>query len=651
MKILEPFVRRLYPKVSRSIVEFAEQEVILPVGPRKGMYFDWDYAPFNKFIAEAIMEPYWRKVSVVGPTQNGKTLVATNIPLLYYLFEEEEDVIFGVPSMDLAYGLWNEKIKPVIVDCPKYRELLPTKGAGSRGGNFTAVQFKNGVTLRFMGAGGSPEQMSSHTAKYVILTEVDKMDQATGDRTEADPVSLIQMRADAFEESKIVMECTVTTQDGRIWQEAMIQGSGGIIHVPCRFCGKYQPLVRDQLRFDATSQVSAEESARYECAHCGALWTNNDRLEALDNPLLVHRGQEIGEDGVISGELPPTKSFGLHYNVLYSPLQSLAKTSGQQWEADTSELKEKKKAMVQSKWAVPWVDDDVLRDQLTPALLRKLSCASGYRLREIPDWVEKLTFAVDIQKTHCYWQCEGYNMTTMRSVVIEYGTVDKRENTEVGLHNMLNDVDEICREGWVQFASGTTLHPSIRMVDCGYDYHEIERWLVSHRDWIGVKGIGQGQRTRLTGAKEVFKIDGVLTVRQQDSGTQLWFIEVDNTKSMVHDRYLLPSPEIDFFRFVPEDVDISWIKSMTAERREYDALGDGFKWKKVHRRNDYLDVSSYNVAGSYILRHKHKRDVEREKKQVTENYTRLKTENNPPRRQQSNRGGFFSGERSGLWGG
>lgn len=647
MKDLAPFAARLYPQRPRGIVEFAEQEVRLPKGPRKGLHFDWDYAPFNRFIAEAIMNPYWRKVSVVGPTQNGKTLVATNIPMLYYLFEEEEDVIMGIPSMDLAFGMWNEKIKPVIMDCPKYRDLLPTSGAGSRGGNFTAVQFKNGVTLRFMGAGGSPEQMSSHTAKVVIMSEVDKMDESRGDGSEADPVSLIQNRADSFEDSKVILECTVTTTDGRIWQEAMVQGSGGEIYVPCPFCGHHQMLVHDQLRFDPQSQVSAEESARYECSECHELWNNNDRLEALGSPLLVHRGQRV-EGGKVVGDMPPTKNFGMHYNVLHSPMQSLAKTAGQQWEADNSELKGKKKAMVQSKWALPYEDDDTMRDRLTQGDLRRKADESDQRIGTVPDWVDKLVFATDIQQGYCYWQCEGYNMGNMHSTVIEYGTVDQRENTDAGLHRMLDDVDRIAIEGW-DGPNGERIFPEVKMVDCGYRYDVISEWLAMNRSWIGVKGIGSGQRNKLTGKKEIFKIDGILTVRVQDSGQKLWFIEVDNTKSLVHDRYLLKDSAYQFYRHVPQDVDITWIRSICAEYREYEETGETFKWVKKHRRNDYLDVSSYNVAASYILRQKDIRSQEREQKKVEENHRKLR-QSGPPKRQQANRGGFFSGDRRSLWG-
>ena len=624
------FGKNIYPQLTRDIATFASEEVRLPKGPRRGLLYDPDFAPFNRFIFDAIMDPYWRKVSAVGPTQNGKTLICTNIPLLYFLFEQREDVIFGLPSMDLASGMWLEKLNPVIEDSI-YKDLLPTKGAGSRGGSFSAVRFKNGVNLRFMGAGGGAEQMSSHTAKYVIMTEVDKMDQSRGEGTEADPVSLIQNRCDAFEDSKIVMECTVTNEQGRIWQEAMVNGSGGEIYVPCPKCNFFQELNKEGLTFDPESAVSAEETARYKCAKCETLWDNSMRLEALNTPKLVHRGQYIDNDGNVSGPLPPTKNFGIHYNVLHSPMQSLAKTAGQQWEADRSDLKEVKKAMIQSKWAIPYRDEDIDREQISLTTLRKLAEQSDYRLKEVPEWSNSLIMTVDIQKGYLFWQVEAYNVNSLDSIVYEYGTVDQREDTDEGFFRMMQEINEISIE----------IGCDMKMVDTGYRYDLLSPWLKRNPSWYGVKGIGKGQKARLTGKKDIYKLDGIFRIRVQDDGNRIWFIEVDNTKALVHDRYLIEG-DVEGRRFVPSDVDITWLKSMTAEQRVWDELGEDFTWEKTRRRNDYLDCASYGIAAGYFLKAKSERATAKEKKQVMENHRKLKSPND----NQTKHGSWFSSSRS-----
>ena len=206
----------MYPQISRGIEQFAEEEVILPRGPMRSMAFDANFMPFCKFIFDAIDDDYYKAVALVACTQSGKSLMGTNIPILYYLFEKQEDCLYGVPMMSLAHGVWTEKIFPVINDT-KYKKFMPQSGKGSRGGNFDSVLFGNGSFLRFLAAGGNAAQQSSHTAKYLLLTEIDKFDEATGDGREADPVSLMLNRLDAFEDSKAILECTVTTEHGRIW--------------------------------------------------------------------------------------------------------------------------------------------------------------------------------------------------------------------------------------------------------------------------------------------------------------------------------------------------------------------------------------------------------------------------------------------------
>lgn len=583
---------------------------------------------------------------MVGPTQNGKTLVTTNIPLLYFLFEVEEDVIFGLPSMDLASGMWSDKLRPVIEASP-YADLLPTQGAGSRGGNFTSVRFKNGTTLRFMGAGGSAAQMSSHTSRVIIMTEIDKMDEAGGDGSEADPVSLIQKRCDAFEDSKILMECTVTNSEGRIWQEAMVSGSGGLIYVACPKCHGWQTLDRDGLVFDSSSQLKAEETARYKCKHCEELWTNNDRLEALQDPRLVHKGQEIDGGGNVVGELPETKYFGIQYNVLHSPLQSLAKTAGQQYDADTTELKEIKKDMIQSKWATPFVDEDVDRDKLTISYLQKRSATGTYPQKLIPDWADVVTFGTDIQKGYCFWMAEAYNLTTMRSIVLEYGTVDQREDTDAGLINMMSDVNEIALEGWAK-ESGGVQAADFKLVDCGFRYDVLKKWLPINRSWNGLVGRSRNEAKKMTQGKELYRIDGILSIRQQDDGNQLFFVEVDNTKGLVHDRYLITSEDVDGYRYVPNDVELSFFRHMTAEEREYDPLGESFKWVKKRRRNDYLDIASYNVAGAYFLRERGARQAKKKQQTERKNLEERRKQSARPTRghAQHGGGGWFSNRSS-----
>lgn len=600
------FFPRLSPRIKRTIHEFAEQEIAIPKGDRKGMMFDIEFMPFTRFILDAIMNPYWRRMAIVGPTQAGKSLLANNIPMLYFLFEAQEDIIVGMPHMDLARGIWQEKILPVILGT-KYRELLPDTGAGARGGTPTAIQFKNGVWLRFMGAGGGDAQRSSHTARIIIMTEVDKMDDPGDASEEADPVSQIAMRADSYEESKIIMECTVTHEHGRIWQEAMIMGSGGQIYVPCPDCGLYQPLIREGLIFDEKDSLSAEETARYKCSGCESMWTDSMRRQALMRPVLAHRDQKVNLDGSIEGELPRTRTFGLHYNVLYSPMSSLGKIAGEQWNADKSELTTTKKAMVQSKWAIPWVDNQE-ETRLSYSYLRAKAGKSTVALREVPDWLDWVIMEVDVQKRWLYWHTEAYKRDGT-SQLIEYGIVDIVEETDRAVVKALDEVYDISQEGWAKLDDdGNEIKhiPKVCLLDTAYRYDIIGPWLKGKTGWHGVRGYGHGVG-RPTGEGALFQIPDILQIRRQPDGNLIWFISVNQTKAIVHDRYLV-EPGQPGYTYLPQDVTHGYLMSLTAEQRQYSDTEEGFVWVKQRKRNDYLDCRSYGVAASMYLAQRAKRD-------------------------------------------
>jgi len=596
----EDYYPRLFPQASRSIMEFAEQEVILPKGPRKGAYFTLDFMPFMRFIFDAMQSTRWRKVAIVGPTQSGKSLVANNIPMLYTLFELNEDIIVGIPNMDLAKGIWMEKILPVI-NATRYRELLPTTGAGARGGVPTAMQLKNGATLRFIGAGGGDAQKSSHTARVIIMTEVDKMDDCGDASEESDPVSQIEMRADAFPQtSKIILECTVTHEGGRIWQEAMLHGTGSRAWVPCPVCGRFQELTQTGLVFDATDALTAEDTARYQCQHCPALWDDAMRRQALQTPRLVHRGQEILEDGTLFGEDPRTRTFGFHYSVLYSPIQTIGKTAAQQFEADASEYQEKKKAMIQSKWALPWREDMNQSSTLSFSFLRQRAMQSQVELKTVPAWSEFIVFTVDVQKRWMYWHADAYKRDGS-SQVIEYGVTDIVDESDRAIAKALDQTADIASEGWEQTGDpDTILRPRLCLLDIGYRYDIIAPWLRNRTGWFGCKGRARGNKIGAIGGKAIFNIPGILTIKIQDDGNKIWFIDVDATKALVHDRYFLGQGQPGYTE-VPRDITTGYMASIASEKREYDSSGDGFVWVKIRRRNDYLDCRSYGVAAHMYL--------------------------------------------------
>lgn len=86
-----------------------------------------------------------------------------------------ETVILGVPDMEMASDKWQLDILPVI-ERSRFRDLLPKRGAGSRGGRVETIHFRHGATLKFMSGGGSDKSRAGFTSRVVVITETDGMD-------------------------------------------------------------------------------------------------------------------------------------------------------------------------------------------------------------------------------------------------------------------------------------------------------------------------------------------------------------------------------------------------------------------------------------------------------------------------------------------
>jgi len=142
---------------------FAEEQIIIPDGPFDGRRFRCSRQPYTGLWFDAVDSGQWSRCVATGPTQSGKTLSCFAIPMLYHMFEMGETVICGLPDMDMAGDKWREDILPAI-EQSRYRDLMPSRGGGSRGGRVESPQFANGATLKFMSGDGSDKSRAGFTS-------------------------------------------------------------------------------------------------------------------------------------------------------------------------------------------------------------------------------------------------------------------------------------------------------------------------------------------------------------------------------------------------------------------------------------------------------------------------------------------------------
>lgn len=612
LEVGQRFFSRLQLPPRRTFLQFAEEEIVLTTGPRRGLRFRADFMPWTRLLIEEFDRDRYRRFFFSGSVQSGKTLVGFILPVLYHLFELEESVIVGVPVVSLAQGIYEERILPSL-QASRYAELIPTKGPGSRGGRITSsIRFLNGAVLRFMGAGGGDAQRSSFTARVVVLTEIDKMDEPGAASREADPVTQIEARTQSYgDRARLYGECTMSTEYGRIYREVSEYGTDSRALFRCPACKAHVPLERAGFGGwqEAPDLPTARERAFFACPACGARWTEAMRQEALREPVIVSRGQTLADDGTISGAPPATNTFGFRWTALASGLLTMADIAEAEYRADHSGNTEDAKALAQFTWAEPYRAE--ILDTARPRVETVLQKVTNHERGVIPPDTEKLTLAIDVGSYVIWWTLYAWRADAQGHVV-DFGGLDVPQ--EGGGKNPLAVIsalrafrDNVIFPGW----GGR--RPDLTLVDSGYEQDVVYRWVVESGEgrFLACKGYGSSSRNGLwrsgVQSSEKRQIGNDWRISVQPSGIRLVEIHTDPWKAAVHDGWAAPhgAPgSITLFRGSASDPALRiFARQIVAEQREMDqAPGKELKikWVVLSKQNHYLDTCAYARAAADI---------------------------------------------------
>lgn len=625
------FIRQARAPRLRTMRDFAESEVVIPDGPFEGRRFRCDRQPFNKLWFDEVDSGRWRRLWATGPSQSSKTLTCFIVPQLYHLFEVGETVICGLPDMDMASDKWREDIFPVI-ERSKYRELLPRRGGGSRGGTVEAVRFMNGVTLKFMSGGGRDKSRAGFTSRVLAITEADGLDESGEGSHEADKITQLQARLRAWgNRSREYGECTVTVAEGRTWRE-ITKGSNSRLALRCQKCQEWviptgdkkerQLLVGWQ---EAETAMEARESAAFACPHCGGRWTEDERIASNQNAVLLHRGQSIDAAGLVIGERPKTDTLGFRWSAINNAFVNAGDVGADEWRAARAGDEDNaEKEMCQFVWAIP--HETPLMDT-TPldaaALTRRVSITPR---GVVPTTCEHLTVMIDTGKRVCHYVVLS-SRADATSHVVDYGRFDVASDdlgVEKALLAALRDFRELIAAGWATTA-GEMRIPDQVWIDSGWSEHTHVVYEFVHESnglmggggqrFFPTKGYGASQtrdRAYRAPAKKTTTIkllgEGYHIARIRHTnrpGVFLVEINADHWKSFVHERLASPQDAVGamtFYQAMPME-HTSFTRHITAERRvEEFVAGKGVvaRWQRLRRSNHWLDCLVGAAAAAHF---------------------------------------------------
>lgn len=599
----------------RGMRRWAEDELILPTGPYQGRKFRVARQPFTRLWLEAIDSGSWQRFAALGPVQSGKSWAAFVVPTLYHLFEVRETVICGVPHMELAEDKWSLDLLPAI-NASRYRELLPTRGAGSRGGKTDAVTFRNGATLKFMSGGGGDQKRSYFTSRVVVITEADKFDRAGDVSREADPITQLERRTNAWgARRRIYLECTVSVEAGRIWQEYQ-HGTRSRIALPCPHCRKYVTPEREHLHGwqDAGSEIEAAESAAFFCPACGEAWDEDERHQANAAAVLLHGEQHVNRRGRISGDPPRTYTLGMRWTCANNLLTTAGDVGAAEWRAVRAANEESAaRDLLQFWWAQPAEPEIWDETPLDRHAIRER--AGKYPQGMVPEWCQAFTVGIDLRKRYGHWIAPAWAADGSVHVV-DYGVFDVPSDdlgVERALFAALLDFAERVQTGWVQETGGSRV-PDQVWVDAGYQSETVYRACRQigdrFRPCVG-RGATQQRaqwynRPKKTGA--VVKFIGEQYHLSRIPAERLHLVEInaDYWKSFVHERLTTPPGAAGACTLyeAPARTHTSLSHHLTAEKQvEQFVAGKGMvrRWETLSKANHWFDAFYLAAAAAHFV--------------------------------------------------
>jgi len=606
------FVERARPRRLRTMRQFAEQEIVIPDGPYAGLRFRCDRQPYTGLWFDEVDSDRWTRCVATGPTQSGKTLSCFVIPLLYHLFEIQETVICGLPDMDMAMDKWREDILPVI-ERSAYRDLLPQRGGGSRGGKVESLKFRNGATLKFMSGGGRDKSRAGFTARVVVITETDGMDEAAGTSRESDKITQLEARTRAYGANKrIYMECTVSTEHGRTWRE-YTEGSRSRIVLPCPHCQAWVSPKREHLTGwqGATSQAEARQGGAFSCPSCGEIWGQIERAQANKVGRVIHEGQTIDENGEIQGPAPTTDTLGFRWSAVNNQFLEAGDFACDEWRAARSADEESaEREMRQFVWCVP-----VAPTSWSETLLESSEIAA--RIIDlprgiVPEGAKCLTAAIDLGKYVAHWILVAWSDSATAHIV-DYGRHDVATDdfgVEQATMIALRELRAMIQDGWpIGSAHGQTEVPKQVWIDAGYQTPVVYAFCresgIRYRPVIG-RGAGQQHRQWYNRPKRSGSI-----VKDIGEGFHMnWMpaelihmaeVDADHWKTWVHQRLSTPLDKpgaLTLYQASPQE-HLALAKHLTAETKtEEFVAGKGVVtcWQRLRRQNHWFDCLTYASA-------------------------------------------------------
>lgn len=504
-------------------------------------------------------------VVVMSSAQVGKTEIVNNL-VGFHIHQDPAPMLVLQPTLEMAQTWSKDRLAPMLRDTPALQGRVKQPRSKSSTNTLLHKVFPGGHIT--MAGSNSPASLASRPIRVVLCDEVDRYPPSAG--TEGDPVNLARKRTTTFWNRTVILTSTPTLKGTSRIELEFEQSDQRYFHVPCPHCGESQRLQWSGVTWAKEDDgTSLPETAQYACEHCGALWTEVQRHQA------VKQGEWIAS-------APTNGRAGFHLSELYSPWSSLESMVRAFLEAKKNT--ELLKTWVNTCLGETWEEQGDGIDQ-----------GSLYGRREdyaaqVPSGGLLLTAGVDIQRDRIEME------------VVAWGEGEESWNVDYVVlpgdpsrPDVWRDLDD-CLQATYTHETGTELHITAAGIDSGDQTTTVYQFVKPRaaRRVFALKGIaGPGRPVVKISRKQKGK---------KTRDVDLYQVGVDDAKGIIYSRLKIESAGPGYCHF-PRDRDEEYFNQLTGEKlvTRYHKGFPRKEWIKARARNEALDCRVYALAALKIL--------------------------------------------------
>jgi phage terminase large subunit GpA-like protein len=554
-------------KISGS--EWANRyRILTEISPEPGPYRT-SRTPYAKQPMDDFSDPEIEHIVLCFSTQVGKTEIIYNC-LGYAIDQDPSSAMLVMPTDKAGHYVSLNRIQPMIEASERLRDKKhPDRNRWS----LFEMAFVGGMVLSIAGA-NSPTDLSSKPIRYLFRDEVDKYGLWSG--KEADPMSLSWERTKNFWNRKIFDVSTPTTEEGNITKELKTCDTVSDFEVPCPFCGQYQVMFFEQIKWphgDDGHSVTPEEAERtawYECESC------REKITDLYKPQMLRMGRWKPRGNV--RPLHP-KKVGYHLPSWYSPWVTFGQCA-KEW-LSSKDFPEKLMNFVNSWKAEPWSERVA-----TKTTMQLMANRNDLDPLVVPQDAIGLTAGIDPSGGLFYVAVVAWTWDLSPHLVY-YG--------------VLPDWDRVRIFAWETYYTRDVTGVQIQIfrvgLDTGGSKYDAESQTMTAAAYDFLRDNGGN---RIFGTKGERELSGSNHLRLNKVGKMpgkygalipgelpIWHLDTSGFKDIIH--YRLDRPEGEKGRFTfHRNTQADFMRHILAEEKRRDRTGK-YYWYATSRINHWLD--------------------------------------------------------------